>query len=156
MGVENMHLVPGTYYIVASSTDDNFTVDINVEPVPVPEMAYEPNPANGQGGVSTPVTLTWKLGEYASEYQLLMGTVYPPSEVLVDWTGDLAESYSTGTLLNNKNYFWQVNARNSAGTTTGEVWGFTTTLNIPQDLVAADYELYEGEAAELSWTGKDQ
>ena len=89
--------------IVASSTDDNFTVDINVEPVPVPEMAYEPNPANGQGGVSTPVTLTWKLGEYASEYQLLMGTVYPPSEVIVDWTGDLAESYSTGTLLNNKN-----------------------------------------------------
>ena len=43
-----------------------------------------------------------------------MGTVYPPSEVIVDWTGDLAESYSTGTLLNNKNYFWQVNARNSA------------------------------------------
>ena len=34
-GVENMHLVPGTYYIVASSTDDNFTVDINVEPVPM-------------------------------------------------------------------------------------------------------------------------
>ena len=91
------------YPIVASSTDDNFTVDINVEPVPVPEMAYEPNPANGQGGVSTPITLRWKLGEYTSEYQLLMGTTYPPSEVIVDWTGDLAESYSTGTLLNNKN-----------------------------------------------------
>ena len=40
-GVENMHLVPGTYYIVASSTDDNFTVDINVEPVPTQQVPQQ-------------------------------------------------------------------------------------------------------------------
>ncbi len=150
--ITNLTVTPGTYYLVASSTSAQYILNVDKATIPAPLPAVAVSPANGESNVTSPVTLRWTLGQFTTEYQLLMGTTYPPSEVVVDWTDDLAQSYTTGVLLNNKNYFWRINERNVSGTTAGEVWGFTTTFNIPQDLVAADYELYEGETAELSWT----
>ena len=143
-------LLPGTYYLVASSTDDNFTVTANLWDLPLPVAASDPRPADGAIDITSPVTLKWKLGEYTTEYRVLFGTTYPP-EVVVDWTSELAESLSVGTLYNNKNYFWRVDERNSSGETLGQLWGFTTALNVPQNLTAVAEKIYEGDVLTLNW-----
>jgi hypothetical protein len=158
--IENLPVVPGTYYLVASSTSDPFTVEINTEPMPCPEQAYGPTPADDTDGLEpASVTLQWHLPDFATEYRLVFGTTYypdpeHPQSVLVDWTRDLAESYTVTDLWNNTNYFWRVDVRNGSEgcETLGETWGFTTHLNKPHDLVANDYTIFEDQQVTLSWT----
>ena len=158
--IENLPVVPGTYYLVASSTSDPFTVEINTEPMPCPEQAYGPTPADDTDGLEpASVTLKWHLPDFATEYRLVFGTTYypdpeHPQSVLVDWTRDLAESYTVTNLWNNTNYFWRVDVRNGSEgcETLGEIWGFTTHLNKPHDLVADDYTLFEDQQVTLSWS----
>ncbi len=158
--IENLPVVPGTYYLVASSTSDPFTVEINTEPMPCPEQAYGPTPDDDTDGLEpASVTLKWHLPDFATEYRLVFGsTYYPdpehPQSVLVDWTRDLAESYTVTDLWNNTNYFWRVDVRNGSEgcETLGEIWGFTTHLNKPHDLVANDYTIFDDQEVTLSWT----
>ncbi|MBR4155515.1 MAG: fibronectin type III domain-containing protein, partial [Bacteroidales bacterium] len=142
-------LPAGKYYLVASSTSD-FSINVNVEALPAPEKAYSPYPYNQQTGVSNP-TLDWEFGANTVEYQLLLGTAYPPKDVIVDWTSDLKVNHYFNNLYNNKIYFWQVNARNTSGTTYGDIWAFTTTFNEPQGLTATSNYLYEGESTTITW-----
>lgn len=124
--IRDVFVESGTYYLVASSTSDEFSIEVEAETLPVPEVAFGPVPSantvfyNGEGRVN----IGWALGEYTNEYQLLIGETNPPTTVVVDWTSDLAESYSA-VFPSNRNYYWQINERNSAGTTEGEVWQFT-------------------------------
>ena len=158
--IENLPVVPGTYYLVASSTSDSFTVEINTEPMPCPEQAYGPTPADDTDGLEpASVTLQWHLPNFATEYRLVFGTTYypdpeHPQSVLVDWTSDLAESYTVTDLWNNTNYFWRVDVRNGSEgcETLGQIWGFTTHLNKPHDLVANDYTIFNDQEVTLSWT----
>ena len=151
VNITDMTLTPGVYYLAASSTSDEFTVNVNTDELPVPEPAYNPYPADGDVDITTPVTLTWNFGNYTTAYRLLLGTTYPPTEVVVDWTNELANGYYTGELINNKNYFWRVDEKNTNGITEGEVWGFTTTLNIPTGLAAVDEKIYVGDNLQLYW-----
>ena len=150
-GIDNMTLTPGTYYIAASSTSDEFTVNIENVELPLPEKAYNPYPADGDVEITTPTTLTWTFGNYTTAYRVLLGTTYPPTEVVVDWTNELTNGYYTGELYHNKNYFWRVDERNSTGETIGDIWGFTTTLNHPEELSALEEKIYEGDALNLVW-----
>ena len=158
--IENLPVTPGTYYLVASSTSDPFTVEINTEPMPCPEQAYGPTPADDTDSIEpASVTLKWHLPDFATEYRLVFGTTYypdpeHPQSVLVDWTSDLAESYTVTDLWNNTNYFWRVDVRNGSEgcETLGEIWGFTTHLNKPHDLVANDYTIFDDQEVTLSWT----
>ena len=158
--IENLPVVPGTYYLVASSASDPFTVEINTEPMPCPEQAYGPTPADDTDGLEpASVTLQWHLPNFATEYRLVFGTTYypdpeHPQSVLVDWTRNLAESYTVTDLWNNTNYFWRVDVRNGSEgcETLGQTWGFTTHLNKPHDLVANDYTIFEDQQVTLSWT----
>ncbi|MBE6343861.1 MAG: hypothetical protein E7065_10810, partial [Lentimicrobiaceae bacterium] len=147
--INEMVLPAGKYYVAASSTEA-FTLNVNAETIPVPEKAYNPSPSNGAQDLQDP-NLSWTFGKYTVEYQLLFGTTYPPKDVYVDWTDNLEIGHVIRDLYNNKNYFWQVNARNSSGTTYGDVWGFTTTLNVPTDLALTSANIYEGETTTLSW-----
>ena len=151
--IADMVMTPGKYYLVASSTSDEFTVNASTAAIPAPEKAALVYPAYQEKNVTAPAVLRWKLGNYTTEYQLVVGTDFPPTEVVVDWTSDLAEGYQMIDLYNNTNYFWQVNLRNTTGTTAGDVWAFTTTINPPQKLQIADSRLYPGEKAVLSWEG---
>ncbi len=158
--IDNLPVTPGTYYLVASSTSDPFTVEINTEPMPCPEQAYGPTPADDTDGLEpASVTLQWHLPNFATEYRLVFGTTYypdpeHPQSVLVDWTSDLAESYTVTNLWNNTNYFWRVDVRNGSEgcETLGQIWGFTTHLNKPHDLVANDYTIFNDQEVTLSWT----
>ena len=147
--IANMTVPAGVYYIAASSTSD-FTVNVNAQTIPAPEKPSYPTPYNGQKNVTDP-SLSWTFGDYTIEYQLLFGTTYPPQDVYVDWTNNLEIEHVIRDLYHNKNYFWQVNTRNSSGTTYGDVWVFTTTFNVPTDLAVENANLYEGESTVLTW-----
>lgn len=120
----------GVYYLVASSTSDSFTVSIEKDAMPIPTGASSPFPLNTYNFYGeNPSTISWHLDDYATEYQVLFGETNPPTEVLVDWTGELAETCNIVT-EDSKTYYWRVNERNSSGTTEGPVWTFTTFKNI--------------------------
>ncbi len=147
--IEAMVLPAGKYYIVASSTTE-FTVNVNAEVIPAPEKPINPTPAHCAKNIVNP-SLSWDFGAYTVEYQVLFGNAFPPVDVYIDWTNNLEVNHLMSDLNNNKNYFWQVNVRNTSGTTYGDVWGFTTSLNVPTNISLSDNELYEGESTTVSW-----
>ena len=135
---ESQQELPGTYYIVASSTEADWDVVLNAEELPCPdEITAEANcvaPLDDEDGLDpSSVTLKWHLSPYTTEYRLLFGSTYYCENVLVDWTRDLAESYTVRNLFNNTNYFWRIEERNDGCPQgiQGPVWGFTTTFNAP-------------------------
>ncbi|MBR4391019.1 MAG: choice-of-anchor J domain-containing protein, partial [Bacteroidales bacterium] len=149
---DGMTLTPGVYYLVASSTSDEFTVNVNSEILPAPEPPYNPSPFDGETGITSPAVLTWTFGEYTTGYRVLLGTTYPPVDVVVDWTNNLNNTLVVPNLYNNKTYLWQVEERNSNGVTSGPIWGFTTALNVPQNVTAENPKIYEGDVLHMSWT----
>ncbi len=148
-------LYAGTYYVVFSTTDAFFDISIDVSnAMPLPVAASNPVPVDGAIAINNGMSLTWDLGAYTDEYRLILGTTYPPSTVAVDWTNNLMESYVLAGLQPNMQYFWRVDARNTNGTTTGDVWGFTTSIDVPTGLVANVIDLSPTAptvAVNLSW-----
>ena len=70
--------------------------------------------------VDTNQTLTWT-AQGATVYDVYFGTKRPPTRVTSDQTAaSFKPALEPGT-----QYFWRIDARNSAGTTTGTVWSFS-------------------------------
>ena len=149
--IEDLYVKAGTYYLVAASTDDEFPVAIETAEVPAPEQAVVIYPYDGETNVEAPYLAEWMLGNYTEEMQVLVGTQYPPQTALIDWTDYLVESAFLLDLEPNQSYFMQVNERNSAGTTMGEIIAFTTPIDPVQNFAAESEELYPGEAAVFTW-----
>ena len=144
----------GTYYLVASSTDPNFIVNIDTTAMPCPDMAECVYPADDADTIPVgAVQLKWKLDAYTTEYCVLFGRTYYCEDTLVPWTSDLAESAVALAQYHNTNYFWKVCQRNSSCTTgtDGEVWGFTTKLKWPTNLHAQDSSIFVGEDVVMEW-----
>lgn len=149
LDLTNMTVAAGTYYLAASATA-SFTVNIQKATIPVPVAASNPWPSQDAIDVEHSLNLRWSLGQHTTEYQLKFGTTNPPQEVLQDWTRDLDEIFAVFDLVGNTRYYWQVNERNTTGTTEGEVWSFTTPLDIPFLTVTNAY-LYPNESTTLQW-----
>ena len=165
--ITNMPVEAGTYYLVASSTDANFQVTINAENMPCPQVegfAFNPTPADDEDGIEPgSVTLRWNIPSYATGWRLIFGTTYypdpnHPQTVMYPEDGSfsttLANSYTVRNLWNNTNYFWRVEFNNAGACPEGvssPVWGFTTHLNIPQNLTAVDYTVFDDETIILNW-----
>ncbi|MBO5809873.1 MAG: choice-of-anchor J domain-containing protein [Bacteroidales bacterium] len=143
----------GEYYLVAAA-EDAFSVTIETATLPAPESVTYTAPENGAMEQNNP-KLSWTFGNYTSEYQVLLGTTNPPTDVVVDWTSELATSFQTEALANQTTYYWQVNAKNATGTTAGEVYSFITPLNQATELAVTDAELYPGETTTLTWTAAE-
>ena len=150
--IEDLYVPAGTYYVAVASTTDNFNVDMAVEEVPAPEQAIVYAPYDGETNVEAPYLAEWVLGDYTTEMQVLVGTQYPPQTALIDWTDYLVESAFITDLEPNQSYFMQVNERNAAGTTYGEIIAFTTPVDPVEGFAVADEELYPGDAAVFTWT----
>jgi len=93
--------------------------------VTLPGKATNPDPEHLATGVSATHDLFWTAGSGATSRDVYFGTVTPPeTKVIADGT---VLTYDTGTMSNGgKTYYWQVNEKNSGGTTTGDIWRFTT------------------------------
>ena len=146
-------LSAGTYYVVISPNQLPFNLKIEKSSVPAPEIYYS-SPYDGDINQNNP-TLEWNM-QYANEYQVLLGTSVDAMEVKIDWNAvpqpePSYYTYSTSGLQNNTKYYWQVNARNETGTTTGEVQSFVTLLDVPQITSATSVNLYSGETTTITW-----
>ena len=154
--IEDLYVKAGTYYLVIASTDAEFPVSIETAEVPTPEQAVVYAPMDGETNVEYPYLAEWMLGDYTEEMQVLVGTQYPPQTALIDWTDYLVESAFLPELEPNQSYFMQVNERNAAGTTMGEIIAFTTPINAVDEVVVTNPELYPGDAAMLTWTAPER
>jgi hypothetical protein len=166
--ISNLGLRPGTYYLVASATQPDYTVYINVDEMPCPAIdaegfAFNPTPADNDDEIEpASVTLRWMIPEYATGWRLVFGSTYYPEQnhpqtVIYPedggFTSNMANSFTVRNLWNNTNYFWHVEFNNS-GCPDGvmsPIWGFTTHLNIPTNLTADDYTVFEDETITLHW-----
>ncbi len=79
------------------------------------------SPANGTTVPLAP-TLTWNASSGATSYDVYFGMPSSPSLV----TTTTGTSYAPGTLSAEATYYWQIVARNSAGTASSATWSFTT------------------------------
>ncbi|MCO5264509.1 MAG: choice-of-anchor J domain-containing protein [Lentimicrobium sp.] len=153
--ITNYQLFAGSYYLVVSTTGASYDLAVSTATMPVPVAASNPVPADGANSINNGMTLSWTFGDYTDEYQLVLGTTYPPATIVVPFTSNLASSYVLTGLQPNMQYFWQVISRNTQGTTAGTVWGFTTTIDVPTGVTASVVDLAPTTptvAVNLSWT----
>jgi hypothetical protein len=113
-----------------------------------PGAPTSPSPASGSTGVSTGPTLTWS-STGATSYDVSYGTTNPPPQVT---TGQASASYTPSATGAGTQYFWQIVAHNSAGTTTGPVWSFTTAAALPSPWLNQDVGAV-GVAGSTSFSG---
>ena len=138
----------GTVYIRVTDTDntqgnsvaDSLFVDllaIDVTPLTgPPAAATNPNPANGATGISLNPTLSWDAAGGADSYDVYFGTS-APGTAQGNQTGT---NFVPGSLLPSTTYFWRVDSVNGNGTTTGNVWSFTTGSGSSSTLFSDDFE----------------
>jgi hypothetical protein len=117
----------------------------------LPGQATTPSPANGATGVSTTTDLSWTAGSGATSHDVYFGTTSPGT-----FQGNqTATTFDTGTMANSTTYYWRIDEKNAAGTTTGIVWSFTTVVAPPGQ--AASPNPANGATSvsitnDLSWT----
>jgi phospholipase D-like protein len=122
--VSRTNATPKNAAMIGTSPISSFTTAGSVSQPP--GVPGSPNPANGATNVATNATLTWSASG-ATTYDVKFGTANPPPQVS---SAQAAASY-TPTLAASQTYFWQIVARNSAGTTAGPVWSFATGASAP-------------------------
>ncbi len=83
------------------------------------------NPANEATNVGLTTDLSWTAGAGATSHDVYFGT--NPSPDSGEFQGNqTGTTFDTGTMSNNTTYYWRIDEKNACGTTTGDVWSFTT------------------------------
>ena len=128
----------GSKLVNLDVTDGNGTkvsasIILNVQASASPGPPTNPNPANGAARVSSMPILSWTATS-ARSYDVFFGTSNPPPLVA---SGLSSASYSPSGVAVLTPYYWKVVASNSAGSTAGPVWTFTTAslLELPLPLL---------------------
>ena len=111
---------------VTTGTVWSFTTEVTL-----PAQASNPSPANGATCVAVNADLSWTAGARATSHDVYFGTSSPG----VFQGNQAGTTFDPGTLAYNTTYYWRIDEKNTAGTTTGAVWSFTTGPNLP----AANY-----------------
>ena len=120
-------LAPGTLYywqVVAHTGATSLSSPVwsfmtQVPPPPAPGLSL---PANGATGVLVSPTLVWSPSAGATSYDVYFGTSASPSLV----TNTAGTSYAPGTLSQSTTYYWQIVAKNGAGSADSATWSFST------------------------------
>ena len=123
----------GLYSVTYTVTDrdgdtdsQSFTVNVQEDE---PGRAVNPSPADGATRVAQNTELSWDSGGRATSYDVYLGT---DPEL---GAGELQQTQATRTyhprgLRAGTRYHWRIDAKNGQGTTTGDVWTFTTVDDI--------------------------
>ncbi|MHC4737300.1 MAG: DNRLRE domain-containing protein [Planctomycetota bacterium] len=94
-----------------------------------PGKATNPSPANSATGVSITADLSWTAGSGSTSSDVYFGTDSTPDSG-EDQGNQTATTFDPGTLSNSTTYYWRIDEINGEGTTTGDVWNFTTTSGV--------------------------
>ncbi|NNM30890.1 MAG: hypothetical protein HKO57_15325 [Akkermansiaceae bacterium] len=126
-------LVNGTYYWRIDEVNGDGTTPGPVWSFAVgpPAKAFRPMPWDGMSAVATNVgLLSWVEGASATAVSsdVYFGTDATPdaSELQGNQT---ATTFDPGPLSAGTTYYWRIDQVNAQGTTTGDVWSFTTPIN---------------------------
>jgi len=109
-------------------------------PTAPPGKAANPNPPDAATNVATLPTLSWTPGTGAVSHQVYFGTT-SPGEPQGDQT---ANTFNPGSLSPDTVYYWRIDETNDLGTTTGDVWSFTTTADSSYSLIGKVMAGYQG------------
>jgi len=91
-------------------------------PASPPTKATGPDPHRLATHVSTDADLTWTAGSGATSHRVNFGTKSPGV-----YRGTQTDpTFEPGDLLGGQTCYWRIDEVNEAGTTTGDVWRFTT------------------------------
>jgi pectate lyase/lysophospholipase L1-like esterase len=116
-----------TYYwrINEKNGDSNAIGDVWIFTTvpPLPGQAADPVPNNTATNINFKKDLSWTQGSGATSHDVYFGTVNPPPFI----TNQAGTTYDTGTMAFRTTYYWRIDEKNAGGTTTGEIWSFTTT-----------------------------
>jgi len=92
---------------------------------PPPGQAVNPSPGNGATGVSIYANLSWTAGSGSTSSDVYFGTDSTPDSG--EFQGNqTTTTFDPGTMTNGITYYWRIDEMNASGTTTGNVWSFTT------------------------------
>ena len=105
-----------------------------------PTKATDPNPLIGATNVSIIPTLSWIAGLNTISHDVYFGTTSPGTFQENETVG----TFSPGTLSLDTVYYWRIDEKNPAGTTTGDVWSFTTTDDSSYSLIGKVMCGYQG------------
>jgi subtilisin len=127
-----------THTITASVTDsdganasDSISITVTPASPPLPpSKPINPSPSNGASGQSIDVDISWSDGGGATSYDVYFGTDPTPDSVEFK-DNQTGTSYEPGALSYSTTYYWQIDAKNAGGTTTGDIWSFTTEASPP-------------------------
>ncbi|MHC4740115.1 MAG: hypothetical protein ACYS9Y_14495, partial [Planctomycetota bacterium] len=87
-----------------------------------PSQATNPSPADSATDVSITADLSWTAGSGATSHDVYFGTSSPGT-----FQGNqTATTFDCGSMSNDTTYYWRIDEVNAQGTTTGNVWSFTT------------------------------
>ena len=99
-----------------------------------PNLAWNPDPLFGSGGVVPPDLISWAAGENAASHQVYFGTGFTgvDSADTTDTTGiykatqPLDDTNHPVSTTWHKTYYWRIDEVNGATTWKGTVWNFAT------------------------------
>jgi hypothetical protein len=66
--------------------------------------------------------LSWTAGAFAESHDVYFGTSSTPPFI----QNQIATTFEAGTMTIGTTYYWRIDEVGAYGTTTGEVWRFTT------------------------------
>ncbi len=132
-----------TRQAIASHRDSRSCLDFGMGGSP-PGQTPNPSPANGATDVSISANLGWGSASGATGYEVYFGTDSTPDngEFQGSTTGT---ALALGTLGYSTTYYWRIDSTNTTGTTTGNVWSFTTEVDPASGCLAQDDNLEEND-----------
>jgi hypothetical protein len=92
--------------------------------------------------------LSWTAGAAATSHDVYFGTDSTPDST--EFKGNqTTTTFDPGTLAYSTTYYWRIDEKNSIGTTTGDVWSFTTAAEVVANLRKNPYLLYPGNNTQM-------
>ena len=85
-------------------------------------QASDPNPADRTTGISINADLSWTADIHVISHDVYFGASYPPPFRC----NQTATIFDPGIMAYETTYYWRIDEINKWGTTSGEIWSFTT------------------------------
>jgi len=127
-------LIPGTTYywrVDEVEADGTTKYEGSVWSFTIPsKTAYNPNPRDGAKYVATDASLSWTAGFGAKLHTVYFGGDF---DTVNNATGGLPQSattYDPGPLAKDTKYYWRVDEFDGIETYTGNVWSFSTIMDL--------------------------
>lgn len=139
------NLVPDTKYyyrikaVNSSEASAYANASITTPAIPTaPDKASEPMPTNGFNFVELSggnTTLSWSGSDNTENFEVYFGEESTNLTKIANVPYSASPSYQVGGLTTDTNYYWRIDASNSKGLVTGNIWQFRTIANVPKEIV---------------------